>query len=809
VTSAGGYRGGDRDKLDPPAHREAASPPAADKAAGTREPATQPATGPAAEPAADSAPGRTARRRTGWRRFLPGSGWELPTLLLGGVVWLGALVFSDTLGGVLSGVPFLTTGLLVAGLLAWIGQLLLRRRAERQIEELGRGDQPVPLPAPPELIGRSAGLAAALDKVRQHGVLLVHGPRGIGTSALALAAAAELAAGTGTGPGTYTDLRASQAGRPEPPSRARARVLAALGLPPDVTISDEDLYDAVATELRDTGRVLVVDNVRTRDQVAWLERPIPGAYVLLAGDLPPWPGPADLPVGPLGPDDGLALLRADPAVAPRALPRRESQDLARRYLKFPVVVVALRTWLAANPRVGIRALLDDLDGRTGPVGVAEPSELLRTVLTLQTQGVSAPARQLLALLPYVPLTWLTDAAVGALLGRPRAEALPVAEELVRSGLLVTMTPSRFRVPREARALGLGAEPDARAAALGRLITLYSGEATEQREALRGARSGSEPEARAWFRREEDALLALLRIAGDAGRPAAPRVALLADALDVWYGRDGRLEDRRIAAVAAAEAAGALGDTGGRVTALLRLAAVDRAAGELTAAAGHLALARQLADPADPRVAVARGEMAYALGDRSAAGAEFEHNLARRSRRDVVGRVVDQLDLAAVRLGQGQPAVAARLALEARTLAEDAGDPAGVAHAQELLGVVAARGDDPGEAASYWADAQLLWEQLHDHDGQARCLQHRATLLLAGDPEEATILLRQSVRLRGGRPGFGAALAHARLSELARDERTRAEHRKLARAALAPWQDRLDRPAEVTSLAARLTADYES
>jgi hypothetical protein len=235
-------------------------------------------------------------------------------------------------------------------------------------------------------------------------------------------------------------------------------VLTALGLPPDAAATDEDLYDQVAAALRDTGRVLLLDNVRERAQVAWVERPVPGAYVLVAGDLPPWPGPADLPVGPLGPEDGLALLRADPAVAPRALPRREARELARRYLKFPVVVIALRSWLAANPRVGVRALLEDLDGGTGPAAT-EPSELLRTVFALHTRGVSAPARQLLSLLPHVPLTWLTDAAAGALLDRPRAEARPVLDELARSGLLVAITPSRFRVPREARALGLGDRPD--------------------------------------------------------------------------------------------------------------------------------------------------------------------------------------------------------------------------------------------------------------------------------------------------------------------------------------------------------------
>jgi tetratricopeptide (TPR) repeat protein len=734
---------------------------------------------------------------TGWRARLPRPSWQLPTLLFGGLVWLGALVAGEVLGGVLTSIRWLAGALLVAGLLAWIGQRLLPAPPEEaEPEDLPRADQPVPLPAPPELTGRAAELAAALHAVRQHGVLLLHGPRGIGTSALALATAAELAAGAG--PGTYADLRASQARtRPEPPPWARARVLAALGLAPDAAGTDEGVYDLVAAALRDTGRVLVLDNVRDPAQVAWLHRPVPGAYVLVAGDLPPVPELPDLPVGPLGPDDGLALLRADPAVAPRAQARRESRELARRYLKFPVVVVTLRSWLAANPRVGIRALLEDLDGGAAPV--AEPSELLRTVLALHTRGLSAPARQLLSLLPHVPLTWLTDAAAGALLGRPRVEARPVLDELARSGLLVATMPTRFRVPREARALGSGDEPEARAAALARLIALYAGEATEQREALRGARSGSEPAARAWFRREEDALLALLRV--ETARSAAPRVALIGDALDVWYARDGRLDDRRLAAEAAAAAAEALGDADGRVTALLRLAAVARAAGELTAAAGYLQLAETT--PADPRLAVGRGQLAYALGDRSGAGAEFERNLSRRPGRDAVGRVIDQLGLAAVRLGQGQLAPAARLLREAETLAADVGDAVGVAYARELLGLVAVRSGDAEDATARWAEAQLRYEQLHDDDGQARCLLHRATVLVDTDPARARELLADSVGLRGDRPGVGAALAHVRLAELARDGRTRERHRQLAREALAPWQDRLEQPEEVAALLGEL------
>ncbi|HST65681.1 MAG TPA: hypothetical protein VLM05_10880, partial [Mycobacteriales bacterium] len=142
--------------------------------------------------------------------------------------------------------------------------------------------------------------------------------------------------------------------------------------------------------------------------------------------------------------------------------------------------------------------------------------------------------------------------------------------------------------------------------------------------------------------------------------------------------------------------------------------------------------------------------------------------------------------------------------EAGTLAADVGDAVGLAYARELLGLVAARLGDEEEATAHWAEAQLRYEQLHDDDGQARCLLHRATVLMAADPARARELLTDSVALRGDRPGVGAALAHARLAELTRDGRTWERHRQLAREALAPWQDRLEQPEEVTALLEDLT-----
>ena len=421
--------------------------------------------------------------------------------------------------------------------------------------------------------------------------------------------------------------------------------------------------------------------------------------------------------------------------------------------------------------------------------------------------------ELLALLPEVPLTWLTDAAVAALLDRSVPDARRVLTELTRLGLLVAVTPSRHRVPREARALGLRAG-DRAPAALARLVGHYAGEATQRLVALTGVpvpgrpdRGSAEREAEAWFRREDLALLALLEKPARLPRSAAPRVALLADALEVWFTRDSRPADRRAAAEAALAAAVTLADPDGELTALLRLAAVARTEGELDEAADHLRRARELGAGTDARLVTGLGQQALATGDPAGARQEFERNLSLRPRRDAVGRLIDQVDLSAVLIVEGQLDRARRLLQEAGVLAGEAGDLAGVAYAQELLGVVAARQAEPATALEVWAEAQLLFEQLHDDQGQARCLLHRGTVLAATEPATAAEMLRASLALRGTQTtGVGVSLAHLQLADhvAAGDPGAAAWHRAEALAALAPWEGRIDPPADVAALRRRLT-----
>lgn len=740
---------------------------------------------------------------------LPRPGWQLPvTVLLATAVLLGRTVAGELVGDALASVRWVAGTVLALGAIAWLVRWRWQRRAGAPAVAApapapARAGLPVPVPAAPELVGRDALVAAAVAAARHSGVLLLHGPRGIGTSALARAVAHELAT-----EGAYADLRPTGAG-PESPARSRTRVLAALGLLPPRAPTAAAAYEQVALALRGSGRVLLVDNADTAEQLDWLVRPIPGAYVLAAGDVPPWAGLTELPVGSLAPADGLALLRADPEVAARARPGEEGVDrLAGAYLKNPAAVLALRSWLAANPRVPVAALVADLDGGSDPGG--PPSELLRTVFRLQTRGLSDRARELLGLLPEVPLTRLSDAAVGALLGRSPAAGHAVAAELGRAGLLVAVDPTRYDVPREARALGLPA-PSGVPAALARLVAHYAGDAVEQLDVLTGParsdRAGREARAEAWFGQEAFALLTLLERPGRVPRSAAPRLALIADALDAWFVRESQPPERRAAAEAARAVAADLGDAEGELTALLRLAATARTQGELDEAGEHLRAARELGGGVgDPRLITGLGQQALAVGDVAAARQEFERNLSRRPRGDAVGRVTDQVDLGAAALAQGDLDLAERRLHEAGALAKDAGDLSGIAYAQELLGVVAARREEPDKALEAWSEAQLLFEWRHDDQGQARCLLHRAILLAGSEPATAQRMLRSSLALRGPQTtGVGVALAHLQLAGHveAADPAAAAGHRAEALAALAPWGDRIDPPADVAALRRQL------
>jgi hypothetical protein len=678
-----------------------------------------------------------------------------------------------------------------------------------------------PLPEFAEPFGRDDAIRQVVDLARERGNVLVHGPAGIGTSTVAGQAARRLVPEADRW--TYVDLRGQSPGKAESAARVRIRVLAALGLPPASARDADAAARQVAQRLGADNRLLLLDNVASPDQIDWLPTRVPGAHVLAAGDLraADLPGLAEVAVGRLDPASGAKVLYAaygrdsSRLVAEVARLSEERRKLANWYLGHPSVAVRMGIWLASGPMVSIASLLDHLQGRE------DPDSAVRSLLHQPiNQGLSRDAGRLLRLLAGAPVSELSVATMAKYAGwRPSRLGAALEEELRPRSLVQRVRPTRYRIPAVVRSVGEPGRATAGPRADARLVRHYATEAELHARALSGAATAEQrAAAQSWFRLEDTALLELLQRDEPRGRSAD--LWTLADALDIWFGWEGRLEDRWDAAGALAVVAHARGDPAAEETALLRLVAVDELLGRDPEE--HMRAARELPgrsrdDPRHSRLHEHEGRRLMAAGDAEAAANEFRSAQRHRPRRDAVGRVIDLTNLGAALLGQEKPNADAtrQCADEALVIAQLAGDVAGQAHACELLGLVAAERESYRLARDELARARPLYAEINDALGQARCLTHLATVRLADpnrtgvDRTEAEQALRESLALRDGHGSrFGIALTHLGLAELAaarEDPIGRDRHRQAGLAALdesgAPGHE----PPPAAELRRRLTA----
>jgi tetratricopeptide (TPR) repeat protein len=735
--------------------------------------------------------------------------------------------------GVLSAVLNRRLWWAVAGIAvaAFAGLIVLRRAAPRP-----RLSAPPVLPPRAVLVGRDDLVRRVVAEARRTRVVVVRGPAGIGASAVAINAAWELAAGDGGS--RYVDLRGPDPDprRVESPRRVAIRVLRALGIAPGPFQDLDRAGEKVADDLRGHGRrVLVLDNVRTMDQIGWLVRRVRHGYVIAAGDLAAAVlpgGVAVVPAGPLDPGAGLALLRAqDPepqrphrrfdrllarirretrparSVSDRIeADRQDAAELAERYLKHPRVAILIGRWLAANPHISIRMLLEDL-------GRGEENAELLVILRHRLDGASAGARRLLALLAEAPVAELTEAAAAALAGAPVDRTSGHLKELADRSLVEWTRPSRCRMADEARQLPDPVRPALRNRSLARLAAHLADISETHAEAITPGRP-ADRRARAaveWFEAEDVTLLQVLRMP-QPPRAAGPHLWRIADALEAWFGREGRLSDRHAAAVAMTAAAKAVGDRAAQAVGLLRLSAVAAAEGAFEAARDHLEQAERCRGKSDrwlPQYEAGRAVWDLAVtGDLAAAENHLDRCRRARPRRDAAGRLIDLINLAVLHAEERDHDAAQDCLIQVLDLAEDT-DPGAYAHARELMGVVAWRRGHEDQARAEWAAAAKLYQEQGDNHGQARCLQHEAATLMAGpDRERARDMFARSLELRDGTgTGLGVALAHLYLgtAEAAAGRPGEVErHRAAGLAALSPWNGQPTVPPQVSTARARLT-----
>lgn len=730
-------------------------------------------------------------RRSPWsRRLLIGLGFALLPELFGNTV----ADFIDALPPVAwIKAHSVYTVVVVIGLvgLTYLG-LYLRERVQERQERQPIPDRPRLAPEPPEpqelptwhrllvrLRGRDADVDRALRVVRQHGLVIIAGERDVGTSSVANAVVGRLLDDnviTGPDAVVWVDLRGRSATEPPMARSVAGQLLSTFNLDEPADSTPAVLADAAARllfEMRQRATVLLLDNVFHAEQVAWLTRM--------------WPGGDDLPL--------LVIAGARPvadAVSPGVVVHLN--ELSVHVMRQILADQLGETW-SQRVRETLRAFgrdlrgdrsdaMDDLLRRFGgrPRAVGEIARLMRmsggrpwlaeliegdetgneplvalwraVLPRLMEYTLSQRARELVRALAVLPVTGLGRDALDALVP-PQGGYTDAIQELRQAHVIQESPPGRFRLPEEIRlALQQGQPiPDEVWQAVARLVRHYATQATRWATAL-----GSVTEARSgsvWLHQEEPLLRALLTDWRPDARPPEYLVddlALIADALDVWYVRELQSDGL----VRTSEGLAKIAAAAGRDE-LVRLAQVRTAAAHRIGT--HLPLAERAIGVTEPdgrhfalraRWHNERGliefDHATRVADDHAARSEhlqaaeqhLREALALVPSADLSGRLCVLVNLAAVAIEQRRLLPAQDLLDQAATFAELAQDLGGRAQIVELKGVTAIHGGNRVQAVAQWQEALAWYRDLGDEQGQARCLQHLGSLAVVS-PDVAGLL----------------------------------------------------------------------
>ena len=569
------------------------------------------------------------------------------------------------------------------------------------------------LPAPPTgLVGRAAELDAVSAVLREHRLVTILGPGGVGKSRLALELAHRLA-------GDFRD-------------GARFVALAA--------IDARDRLDAeLAQAVDDDGaeRLLVLDNfeqlVDAAPAVSDLLARAPGVRVLVTSQAAlRISGEREVPLAPLAGEPAVELFIArardaapdDPAVA----------ELCARLDGLPLAIelAAARTRLLAPA-----AILERLGGRLdlltgGPRDAPTRQRTLRAAIEWSHDLLSAGEQETFARLAVFAGGWSVEAAE-AVLGDvlDTLEALVDRSLVVRSGERFGMLESIHAFARERLA------DDA-------VRARHAAWALELAEAAADALEG--PESAAWVRRldvDHENLVAAAEWA-IAGGDAETAQRLCGALWRFWLARGAVAEGRRL--LAAALAAGTAGAAAS--------ARAENAAGVLAGAAGDheaaraaftraLAFAHDAGDRAsEARVTTNLGVLHVFAADYERAQEQYEAAEAIwRELGDVRGLSVVTQNLGIVHEGRGEFDSAATLLEESVALARESGNPSHMASTLHVLGSLVARRGDDARAVPLVRESLELSRDAGEGVEMAECLETLAGVAArAGDPITGATLL---------------------------------------------------------------------
>ncbi|HET9141801.1 hypothetical protein [Actinophytocola sp.] len=694
--------------------------------------------------------------------------------------------------------------------LGWVVLYLRDRREELDDNATRTGGEwpaarlPAPWRPPDPLYDRDSEVDRAVQVAQAQGVVLVAGPRDIGTSAVAETMVQRLIdAGLATpGRTVRLDLRSRSSRRPDDARAAAARVVSEFGVdePADGTpglLADAG-YRLVAT-LRDDYDVLMLDNASGPEEVEWLVGSWPGGgppWLVVAGEsaILRTREPATVLVGELGLHGLRAMWRAElPEPGSPAKARRMVERWVRRFggVRREDLDTLL---LACFGRPGVlKAFIREV-GRpdstvsiTGVVAAAASpgsrDSVLERIWTGMLDRVRAglpdDAVWLLHALAELPVTALTrGAVVGMLAGYPGEPAGRDPLEELRIRNLVRDADGRYRFPREVRrAVAATTDDDVRRdyarQAIPALVRYYAVETSG-----RAADLGSGRAAGDWFHDVERSVRPLFTTESYQDERLCLLVlddlAVIAEALEGWYVREQQADGLLKVNTALHVLAERSGRADLACAAAIRMAAAHRIAGRLSEAGSKLDVAAETADASAEqftelgvREHVERALLALSRPrpDRSdLTTAEAELNRILANHRDHRGATAARLNLAALCLRLNRPHDALDHLDQAERLAKERHDLGCRAHAVELRGIALAGQDDRLlDAVAAWRLAEHYFEVIGEEQGQSRCLQHLAAAALKDGRAAAQIradlpavrvaqdLLARAEKLRAGQP----------------------------------------------------------
>jgi DNA-binding SARP family transcriptional activator/tetratricopeptide (TPR) repeat protein len=543
-------------------------------------------------------------------------------------------------------------------------------------------------------------------------IAAVSGTAGVGKTTLAVHWAHAVAERCPDGQ-LYANLRGfGPRAVPVEPDEALRGFLEALGVSGERVPAALDERAALYRSLLTSRRMLVLlDNAKDADQVRPL-LPGTGPTVVLITSRNRLHGLAVTEAAQLLPLDTMTTSDAAELLALRLGRRRVGAepeavgDLIGRCARLPLALAIAAARAASEPDQPLATLAAELrttENVLGVLGLGDEATDVRTVFSWSYRTLSPAAARLFRLLAVHPGPDLTVPAAASLVATTRAEAHESLVELVRASLVNEHTPGRYQSHDLLRSYAaelarLTDSDDDRRAALVRTLDhyMYSAHAAVP---LLGpllidlpdlpVSSGIDPDeppdhdrAWAWFRAEEDVLLAATRLSAAAGFDR--HTWHLTSTLESFLDRRGRWQEQADICELAVAATRRLGDRTG-------LAAALRMSSRIHVRLGQWDLAFSLAH---------EGLQLYEqLDDQT--GAAFTH-----------------LQLGLVHDQRAEHRDAARHSLTAHNLFQQAGNANGQALALNCLGWAHACLGEYAEALGFCERALPPLQEAGDRDSEA-------------------------------------------------------------------------------------------